>query len=245
MDKRPEQNEEENVVVIEQKDNKTRMYIILAAALGVALGGVIGTATTAGKWQATYDALEVRYQDLLDKKTELASSVERRISELDTEVAEKLNVEMEEQIETYDTEIADRDKKIAALNKQNEFLRTQLEEKQESLTTSTQQNAQLNRQADMQVLMLERSRELFQRELSIKTELAQLEDKRDELIPSLKQLKKDCDLFLEGTSWDVKSDACDKQDELNSQLSQVNQMIQVHRMDLEEIEAIAKDIGVN
>ncbi|MGR5118152.1 chromosome partitioning protein ParA [Vibrio astriarenae] len=244
MDKRLENTEEENVVVIEQKDNKTRLYIVLAVVLGAALGGVIGSSSTANRWQETYDALEVRYQDLLDEKTELATSVERRTAELDTEVEEKLNEEMEEQIATYESEIADRDRKIAALNKQNETLRTELSDNQESLASSNQANEQLNRQADMQVVMLERSRELFQRELTVKAKLAKLEDQRDELIPSIERLKKDCDLFLEGTSWDAKSDACDRQDEANSRLSQINQMIQVHRMDLKEIEAIAKEIGV-
>ncbi|WP_394243093.1 chromosome partitioning protein ParA [Vibrio astriarenae] len=244
MDKRPENSEEENVVVIEEKDNKTRLYIVLAVVLGAALGGVIGSASTASRWQETYDTLEVRYQDLLDEKAELALSVERRAASLDAEVEEQLNVAMEEQIATYDSEIADRDRRIAALNKQNETLRTELEEKQQSLATSNQANEQLNRQSDMQVVMLERSRELFQRELTVKSELAKLEDQRDEIIPTIDRLKKDCDLFLEGTSWDAKSDACDRQDEASSRLSQINQMIQVHRMDLKEIEAIAKEIGV-
>ncbi|GHY13277.1 hypothetical protein VCSRO69_0614 [Vibrio cholerae] len=96
----------------------------------------------------------------------------------------------------------------------------------------------------MQVTMLERSRELFQRELKIKQELEGLQKERDSLVPKLKVLKKECDIYLEGKSWDAKSDACDKQDEANSRVSQIDQMIRVHQMDLEEIKALSEEIGL-
>ena len=108
----------------------------------------------------------------------------------------------------------------------------------------TQENRKLNRQADIQVTMLERSRELFQQELKVKQELEALEKERDGLQPKLKQLKDDCDLYLAGTSWEAKSDACDKQDAANSRLSHVNQMISVHQMDLKQIQRLADDLGL-
>lgn len=43
---------------------------------------------------------------------------------------------------------------------------------------------------------------------------------------------------------DAKSDACDKQDEANSRVSQIDQMIRVHQMDLEEIKALSEEIGL-
>ena len=71
-----------------------------------------------------------------------------------------------------------------------------------------------------------------------------MEKERDDLQPKLKQLKADCDLYLAGTSWEAKSDACDKQDEANSRLSHVNQMIRVHQMDLKQIKALASELGL-
>ncbi|NMV28556.1 chromosome partitioning protein ParA, partial [Vibrio parahaemolyticus] len=75
-------------------------------------------------------------------------------------------------------------------------------------------------------------------------ELESLEKERSKLLPKIEKLKKECDVFLEGKSWDVKSDACDKHDEANSRLSQVDQMIEVYKMDLKQIKAITEDIGL-
>lgn len=62
--------------------------------------------------------------------------------------------------------------------------------------------------------------------------------------PKLKALKKDCDAYLEGTSWEAKSDACDNQDKVNSRLSQINQMISVYKMDLEQMKALSEELGL-
>ncbi|MGL6257696.1 chromosome partitioning protein ParA [Vibrio sp. WXL210] len=245
MDVRPEQNEQEDIVVIEQKDRKTRLYIIIAAVLGAALGGVIGSAHTADRWQSTYDELEVRYQELVEEKQELAMTVERRVAELDTQLEQQLEANMQVQVADFQTQLEERDGQIASLERDNSELNDQLKQNEKNLANSTQANVELIHKAEKQVIMLERSRELFQREMGIKTELAKLEDQRDDLIPTIEKLKQDCELFLQGTTWDAKSDACSKQDEANNRLSQINQLIQVHRMDLKEIEAIAKEIGVN
>ena len=92
--------------------------------------------------------------------------------------------------------------------------------------------------------MFERSREVFRKELQISQELESLEKERQALLPKIETLKKECDVFLEGKSWDVKSDACDKHDEANSRLSQVDQLIEVHKMDLKQIKEITEDMGL-
>ncbi len=92
--------------------------------------------------------------------------------------------------------------------------------------------------------MFERSRELFQKELKIKQEMEAMQKERDALVPQVKSLKKECDIYLEGKSWDAKSDACDKQDEANSRISQLDQMIRVHQMDLEQIKSLSEEIGL-
>ncbi|MCS0000068.1 chromosome partitioning protein ParA, partial [Vibrio alginolyticus] len=114
----------------------------------------------------------------------------------------------------------------------------------DKINTTKSENEKLSRQADMQATMFERSREVFQKELKISQELESLEKERSKLLPKIEKLKKECDVFLEGKSWDVKSDACDKHDEANSRLSQVDQMIEVYKMDLKQIKAITEDIGL-
>jgi hypothetical protein len=51
-------------------------------------------------------------------------------------------------------------------------------------------------------------------------------------------------VYLEGKSWDVKSDVCNKHDEATSRLSQVDQLIEVHKMDLKQIKEMSEDMGL-
>ncbi|MGL6028028.1 MAG: chromosome partitioning protein ParA, partial [Vibrio sp.] len=45
-------------------------------------------------------------------------------------------------------------------------------------------------------------------------------------------------------SWDATSDSCDKQDEANSRISQINQLIRVLQLDLEQIKSLSSEIGL-
>lgn len=96
----------------------------------------------------------------------------------------------------------------------------------------------------MQSVVIERARGLFQKELLIKQDLDKLRQEREELIPKLERFKKECDAYLEGKSWDASSKACDRYDEANSNLSHIDQMIEVHKLDLREIEQISDSIGL-
>ncbi|MDF5425609.1 chromosome partitioning protein ParA, partial [Vibrio parahaemolyticus] len=135
-------------------------------------------------------------------------------------------------------------KQLTEVEKVNLSLESQLKQQADKINTTKSENEKLSRQADMQATMFERSREVFQKELKISQELESLEKERSKLLPKIEKLKKECDVFLEGKSWDVKSDACDKHDEANSRLSQVDQMIEVYKMDLKQIKAITEDIGL-
>ncbi len=126
----------------------------------------------------------------------------------------------------------------------NISLESQVKEQKATLSTTKSENDKLNRQADMQATIFERSREVFRKELQISQELESLEKERESLLPKIETLKKECDVFLEGKSWDVKSDACDRHDEANSRLSQVDQLIEVHKMDLKQIKDITAEMGL-
>ncbi len=93
---------------------------------------------------------------------------------------------LEKQREEWQAEAVQRDKYVAELAKQNLNLEQQLNEQKMALELANTQNNQLNRQADMQVTMLERSRELFQRELKIKQELEGLQKSAILWLPSSK-----------------------------------------------------------
>ncbi|GAB2662272.1 chromosome partitioning protein ParA [Vibrio panuliri] len=237
-------NSEDDVVVIEERDKRSYLYIAIAGVLGLALGGLVGSSMTANKWQATYVELQEQYQQVQTEKKQLVTNVEERVANVDFEVEKKLEAKLTQVRENHQAEIDELKQQIAQMDEQNQALSKQIASQQNELSKAEKTNTQLNQQADMQVSLLERSRELFQHELKVKQELDDLKKERAQLEPKLETLKKECNAYLDGTSWEAKSDSCDKQDEANSRISQINQMIRVHEMDLEQIKAISEQLGL-
>ncbi|MCR9386553.1 chromosome partitioning protein ParA [Vibrio metoecus] len=244
MNKHNEFEDNEEVVVIERRDKQGYLYIAIAAALGIALGGLIGSSVTTSRWEASYAALQNQLEQLKNAKSEVVKAAEVTEQSNDEQWQIKMDQALAKQREEWQTESVQRDKYVAELEKHNLDLEQQLNEQKMALELANTHNNELNRQADIQATMLERSRELFQRELKIKQELEGLQKERDSLVPKIKVLKKECDIYLEGKSWDAKSDSCDKQDEANSRVSQIDQMIRVHQMDLEQIKSLSEEIGL-
>ncbi|UTZ30669.1 chromosome partitioning protein ParA [Vibrio campbellii] len=236
--------DQDEVVVIEERDKRTHIYIAIAAVLGLAFGGLAGSAMTASKWESTYQVLEEKYQALAQDKTNLVSQVKTREAGIDKEIDVKVAKLLTEKEEAHKTELKALQEQLTEVEKVNLSLESQVKEQKATLNTTKSENDKLNRQADMQATMFERSREVFRKELQISKELESLEKERQALMPKIEKLKKECDVFLEGKSWDVKSDACDKHDEANSRLSQVDQLIEVNKMDLKQIKEITEDMGL-
>ncbi|ENM5787072.1 hypothetical protein [Vibrio metoecus] len=244
MNKHNEFDDNEEVVVIERRDKQGYLYIAIAAVLGMAFGGLIGSSVTTSRWEASYEALQNQLEQLKNAKTEVVKAAEVTEQNNDEQWQIKMDQALDKQREEWQAESVQRDKYVAELEKHTLDLEQQLNEQKMALELANTHNNELNRQADIQATMLERSRELFQRELKIKQELEGLQKERDSLVPKIKVLKKECDIYLEGKSWDAKSDSCDKQDEANSRISQIDQMIRVHQMDLEQIKSLSEEIGL-
>ncbi|MGR5068117.1 MULTISPECIES: chromosome partitioning protein ParA [Vibrio] len=236
--------DQDEVVVIEARDKRTLIYIAIAAVLGLAFGGLAGSAMTASKWESTYQVLEEKYQALAQDKTNLVSQVKTREAGIDKEIDAKVAKLLTEKEEAHKAELKALQEQLTVVEKVNLSLESQIKEQKATLNTTKVQNDKLNRQADMQATMFERSREVFRKEMQITQELASLEKEREALLPKIDTLKKECDVFLEGKSWDVKSDACDKHDEANSRLSQIDQLIEVYKMDLKQIKEITEGMGL-
>lgn len=238
------ESRDEDVVVIEERDKRTYLYILIASILSLALGGLIGSSLTAKKWQAHYDVVEQKYRLMAADQKAMVHKVEEKVADVDNEV----QVKVESAIQENELKHADIVKKLEQQIKELEKVNTSLEEKVTNqiarLTSAQKENTKLNRQTDMQASMFERSREIFQKEFKVKQELDALQKERDSLQPRLQKLKKACDDYLSGTSWEAKSDSCDKQDESQSRLSQVEQMIRVHQMDLKQMKALSQNLGL-
>ncbi|KOO12374.1 chromosome partitioning protein ParA, partial [Vibrio xuii] len=55
MNKQTEiEDSDDGVVVIEERERRTYLYIAIGAVLGWALGGLKGSYLTASKWESTY-----------------------------------------------------------------------------------------------------------------------------------------------------------------------------------------------
>ncbi|MGL5430138.1 MAG: chromosome partitioning protein ParA [Vibrio sp.] len=244
MNKHDEFDDNDEVVVIERRDKQSYLYIAIAAVLGMAIGGLIGSSITTNRWETSYQALQMQWEQLKNVNSEVAKAAQA--SEQNQAQAWQLQMDqaLAKQKEQWQAELVQRDKYVAELEKRNLDLEQQLGEQKIALERANTQNNQLHRQADMQATVFERSRELFQRELKIKQELTGLQQERDSLAPKIKVLKTECDIYLEGKSWDATSDSCDKQDEANSRISQIDQMIRVHQMDLEQIKSLSSEIGL-
>ncbi|HAS7002090.1 chromosome partitioning protein ParA [Vibrio parahaemolyticus] len=236
--------EQDEVVVIEERDKRTHIYIAIAAVLGLAFGGLAGSVLTANKWESTYQVLEDKYQALAQDKTALVSQVKTREESLDKEIQEKVDALLAEKDAAHQKALKKLQAQLTEVEKVNLSLESQVKQQHDKLSSSKTENEKLTRQADMQATMFERSREVFQKELKISQDLEALEKEREKLLPKIDKLKKECDVFLEGKSWDVKSDACDKHDEANSRLSQIDQLIEVYKMDLKQIKEITSDMGL-
>lgn len=101
MNQQSGQSEQDEVVVIEERDKRSQFYIGIAAVIGLALGGLIGSTVTASKWESTYQVLETRYQELRDSKTELMTSVEAKVAKVDTEIDAKVEAALVKQTEEH------------------------------------------------------------------------------------------------------------------------------------------------
>ncbi|WP_104040218.1 chromosome partitioning protein ParA [Vibrio hyugaensis] len=236
--------DQDEVVVIEERDKRTHFYIGIAAVLGLAFGGLVGSVLTANKWESTYQVLEEKYQVLVNDKSDLVSQVKTREAGLDKEIEAKVATLLAEKEEAHKVELKALQEQLTEVEKVNLSLESQVKEQKATLSNTKNENDKLNRQADMQATMFVRSREVFKKEMQISQDLESLEKERESLLPKIEKLKKECDVFLEGKSWDVKSDACDKHDEANSRLSQIDQLIEVHKMDLKQIKEITEDMGL-
>nr|WP_319556101.1 chromosome partitioning protein ParA [uncultured Vibrio sp.] len=244
MSSQSNSEEHEDVVVIEQRDKRTQVYIAIAAVLGLAVGGLVGSVLTANKWESAYQVLEEKYQTLAQDKTQLASQVKVREEGLDREVEDKVMALLAAKEAEHQKELQALQSQLTEVEKVNLSLESQVKQQNDKISTTKSENEKLTRQSGMQATILERSREVFQKELKVSQELESLEKERETLLPKISKLKKECDVYLEGKSWDVKSDACSKHDEATSRLSQVDQLIEVNKLDLKQIKEMSEDMGL-
>ena len=238
--------QDEDVVVIEQRDKRTYVYLALALVVGLAIGGLAGSSVTLGKWKEMYQSLQKDYQTLEQSNASLNAKASHQVEQEDADKksAEAMSQALKTQEDKYLQQIAKLKNQITEVEKVNLSLEDTVAQQKVKLDGAQTKISKLDRQTDMQATMFDHAKQLFQRELKVKQELSALETEREQLEPQTQALKKECDLYLAGTSWNAKSDSCDKQDQANSRLSQVDQEIQLHRSDLKQIQSLTDNLGL-
>ncbi|WP_413284508.1 chromosome partitioning protein ParA [Vibrio sp. MA40-2] len=241
-------DQDDEVVVIEERDKRTLIYIGIAAVLGIAVGGLLGSVVTENKWQPAYQALQEKVDQVTKLHTDVVNNKQQAVEDKFQDVESDIQRRVKTQVDSIALQSEQEQQKLQAmiieLEKVNDEFELQIQSQAEQITDKQKIIAELEQQIAMQTNIFQRSRELFQRELLIKQDLERLQEERDTLEPKVSRYKKQCDIYLEGTSFDANSSACDKQDEANSTLSQLDQMIEINKLDLREIENIASNIGL-
>ena len=101
----------------------------------------------------------------MEEKKQLTDEVEDKVAQVDAEIQAKLTKAINEKKHTFDETIKTLNDQVAELEKVNLSLEEQLNEQKQNIAQATQENRKLNRQADMQATMFERSESYFSRSL--------------------------------------------------------------------------------
>jgi esterase/lipase len=242
--KNHENNADEVVEVIEQSDHRARLFIGAAAIAGLALGGLLGTIYAQNKWQAVIHhyqeqttRLNEEYQLLIESVKTDKKMAQQELAEFKEQISEQTQKESAEQVSQLS-------KQAVQLEEVNDQLNAETKQLEEQIATQQSQIVDLERKLSLQTTMFDRARELFKKEEQLKQELETLFAEQIKLAPQAEKLNQECNLFLEGKSWEARSDVCERHDEINAKMGQNEQMIAIHQLDLKEIEALSEELGL-
>ncbi|MCE7536424.1 hypothetical protein [Aliivibrio fischeri] len=235
---------DEDVIIIEEKSKASHWVAGVTLIIGAVAGGLIGSSISENKWTEAYAQLETQTKQYQSQLTQ----AKEKSAEVDVLVEKEKQQALEAQKQTLDEEkvqaIVEESKKHAALTKEVGVLKSQKASLEMQVEEQNKQIDKLTNQVDLQVTMLTRAKQLFQRQLQLKEEASALEVKIEVTTSNEKRLAKECEVYLEGKSWDVKSDVCQRQEAAKKLIAQYNDELQLLQMDIKEIDSISESIGM-
>ncbi|OEF19707.1 hypothetical protein [Aliivibrio logei] len=239
-----ETEHDDEVIIIEEKSKSSHWVAGVTLVIGLIAGGLIGSSVSDNKWSETYTQLESQSKDYQGQLKDAST----KSAEVDVLIAQEKQKALEAQKQELDEQkaqaVAEEAKKYTTLSKEVKTLKSKKTSLSMQVEEQNKQIDQLTNQVDLQVTMLTRSKQLFQRQLQLKEEAGDLQVKIDVISGNEKKLAKDCAVYLEGKSWDAKSDVCKKQEKANKQISQLKDELQLLQMDIKEIDSISESIGM-
>ncbi|WP_063663254.1 hypothetical protein [Aliivibrio fischeri] len=235
---------DEDVIIIEEKSKASHWVAGVTLIIGAVAGGLIGSSISENKWTEAYTQLETQTKQYQSQLTQ----AKEKSAEVDVLVEKEKQQALEAQKQTLDEEkaqaIVEESKKHATLTKEVGVLKSQKASLEMQVEEQNKQIDKLTNQVDLQVTMLTRAKQLFQRQLQLKEEASALEVKLEVTTSNEKRLAKECEVYLEGKSWDVKSDVCQRQEAAKKLIAQYNDELQLLQMDIKEIDSISESIGM-
>jgi uncharacterized coiled-coil DUF342 family protein len=222
--------------------NSPILLAILSFGAGALVsGGVVysqfnsQTAQSKTETQETITALELQ---LVEAKSEVEQL------HLKSESVRLKEEKLSASIEGYETESKRLKTTNAELSKQlqsSDELNTQQKQLLNRLNT---QLSELQAKSDEQHQVLEKAKTFFLTQFKLQQEIAQLNKERAKLVSTLNKLVSECQVYLDGTSWDAKSDACDRKEVASKRLKTIDETINSKQDQVVEIDLVSEQLGL-
>ncbi|HBV78014.1 MULTISPECIES: hypothetical protein [Vibrio] len=212
-----------------------KIHVSIAMVIGIILGSSVTYAALKSNTQLS-TTLQVQ---LSQENDELQSEVQKMQEDLDQQKQSSLQAsqEQQDQIESLTQE-------LSQLNEQKKKVeKTLVVQKKKAVELKTEKK-ELEKTAELQNDLYDKSHELFEKQTALEAQVNKLSITYDKLASQTEKFTKECKLFKEGTSWDPKSDSCDKEKLAKEQLGKLRTSIAKNKKDLVDVNALIEKLGV-
>ena len=245
-DKHREINDND-VVIIEEHKSGFNWVALIGVLLGLVVGVFIGDNLSSTKWREAYHKIELKLAD----SNHSVEKYKENLEQLSQSIAEAQQQQQEVKVESVNQEELKLKATVSQLEKENQELKVssaEISEKNRDLDNNVdalnKEVEQLHNQVGLQLTMLSRAKELFQRQLMLKEKVTVIEQELMTLPAKIKRMKADCQAYESGKGWDNASDSCNNLDKLKQRRSELNQELDMYNMDIKEIDSISEGLGM-
>ncbi|GAB7220155.1 hypothetical protein [Vibrio comitans] len=218
---------------------------VICFALGVAAGSAFISHNTSQEIIVERES----HQKIIQQQSILVSENNQLRSDLSkAEQTLTATSEREQKTSQSVTEFQGKSEKLHSENQklsaELKQLKITLEEQEKNVEELTTSNDALKERTEIQNEVLETSKVFFQDQLRLQQEVNDLHIQRAKLITTLNSLVKECQIYLDGTSWDAKSDACDRKKVASDRLKKIDESIDAKQAEIVKIDQTSDAIGL-
>ncbi len=219
-----------------------KQQLALAAFTGVIIGAVASYAVFSASYhdhsqsqQQQLVQLQQDNQAQLQQVEQLQQQQQQLLMQIDQLSAQKKQQETEQKQLTA---------QVAELKQEKKQAVKTIAVQKDKADDLAEVNEKLEKQTELQASMLDKSRQLFDKEDQLKQDLAKLQSTQQKLTAQVDKLTKACELFKQGQSWETKSDACKKQTLGEQQSHKLQLQIDEKQQELQKTQAMITSLGL-